>query len=261
VVAENIALLASSRELFFEGDEDDLPLGLRMESAWNYGISLNQEFTLDFRPGRIGVEVFRTQFTDQVVVDLDQSPQEAHLYNLTGDSYSNNFQIDVAYEVVKRLDVKLAYRRSDVKTDYAAGLLEKPLVARDRGFLNAGYRTRQDAKGSWMFDGTLHIVGRQRLASTASNPEDLRLPDYSPAFATVNAQITRSFNVGKSGTKTALDVYLGVENLFDYRQDDPILGADDPFGDYFDSGYVWGPIFGRNIYAGVRYTLDKKDNE
>ena len=50
------------------------------------------------------------------------------------------------------------------------------------------------------------------------------------------------------------------ENLFDYRQDDPIIAPDDPFGPYFDSGFVWGPIFGRNIYAGVRYALDKRDN-
>ena len=164
-----------------------------------------------------------------------------------------------SWEVLKRLDLKLAYRRSDVKTDYQEGLLNKPLVAKDRGFANLSYTTRQGDKGYWMFDGTLQIVGEQRLPSTASNPEGLQRPDWSPAFVTFNTQITRSFNVGRSGTKTALDVYIGAENLFDYRQKDPILGADDPFGSYFDSGLVWGPIFGRNIYAGVRYTLDKKD--
>jgi hypothetical protein len=77
---------------------------------------------------------------------------------------------------------------------------------------------------------------------------------------TFNTQVTRSFTLGKSGTQTSLDVYIGAENLFNYRQDDPIIAPDDPFGPYFDSGIVWGPIFGRNIYAGIRYTLDKKDN-
>ena len=259
VIAENISVLASSRQIILMGDEPDLPMGLKMESSWNYGVSLFQEFFLDFRPGSVSVEFFRTQFTNQAVVDLDVSPQQALIYNLEGQSYSNNFQIETSWEVLKRIDLKLAYRRSDVKTDYQEGLLNKPLVAKDRGFANLSYTTRQGDKGYWMFDGTLQIIGEQRLPSTASNPEGLQRPDRSPAFVTFNTQITRSFNVGRSGTKTALDVYIGAENLFDYRQKDPILGADDPFGPYFDSGLVWGPIFGRNIYAGVRYTLDKKD--
>lgn len=260
IIAENLRLLASSRQIIMEGNEPDLPMGLRMESAWNYGISLFQEFQLDYRPGNISVEFFRTTFTDQAVVDLDVSPQKAVIYNLDGQSYANNFQVEASYELLKRLDLKLAYRLTDVKTDYKAGLLQKPLVARDRAFANLGYTTRRDAKGYWMFDGTVQLLGKQRLPTTATNPEGLQRPEYSPAFVTFNTQITRSFTIGKSGTQTSLDVYIGAENLFNYRQDDPIIAPDDPFGPYFDSGIVWGPIFGRNIYAGVRYTLDKKDN-
>jgi outer membrane receptor protein involved in Fe transport len=52
-----------------------------------------------------------------------------------------------------------------------------------------------------------------------------------------------------------LNVYVGVENLLNYTQKDPTLASDDPFGSYFDSSMAWGPIFGRNIYAGIRYTL------
>ena len=260
IIAENLRLLASSREIVMNGNEEDLPMGLRMESAWNYGISLFQEFELDYRPGNVSIEFFRTDFVEQAVVDLDVSPQQAVIYNLDGKSYSNNFQVEASYELLKRFDVKLAYRWSDVKTDYQAGLLEKPLVARDRAFANFAYTTRQDDKGYWMFDATLLLVGKQRLPTTASNPEGLQRPDYSPTFLTVNAQVTRSFTVGKSGTKTALDVYVGVEDLFNYRQENPIIAPDDPFGPYFDSGIVWGPIFGRNIYAGVRYTLDKRDD-
>lgn len=260
VIAENLNLLASSREIVINGDNPDLPYGLEMESAWNFGGSVTQEFELDFRPGAVTVEFFRTTFQNQAVVDLDVSPREAVIYNLDGTSYANNYQVEASYEVLKRFDVKLAYRRSDVFTDYTAGKLRAPLVPKDRGFMNLAYTTRTKPGGYWMMDATLQLTGSQRLPTTEGNPEGLTRPATSPAFATVSAQVTRSFTIGKTGTETSLDVYLGVENLFDYTQDDPIIAPDDPFGPYFDSGFVWGPIFGRNIYAGVRYTLDKRDN-
>jgi hypothetical protein len=74
----------------------------------------------------------------------------------------------------------------------------------------------------------------------------LQLPDVSPSHQIVHAQLTRRF--GKS-----LDVYLGIENLLDFKQDNPILDADDPFGEYFDSSLTWGPVLGRTVYGGVRY--------
>ena len=64
----------------------------------------------------------------------------------------------------------------------------------------------------------------------------------------MNAQVSKNW-------KEKLEVYVGVENFLNNTQEDPIVASDDPFGPYFDSSMVWGPIFGRNIYAGVRYTL------
>jgi hypothetical protein len=48
---------------------------------------------------------------------------------------------------------------------------------------------------------------------------------------------------------------VGGENLTDFRQEDPILAAEDPFGPYFDASMVWGPLLGRRFYVGIRYTL------
>src|SRR5690606_141228 len=57
-IAENLSLLASSRQIFIAGDNPDLPLGLEMESAWNMGFSVSQSFDLDFRPGHITADIF-----------------------------------------------------------------------------------------------------------------------------------------------------------------------------------------------------------
>ena len=64
----------------------------------------------------------------------------------------------------------------------------------------------------------------------------------------VNAQVTRTFTKG-------FDVYLGGENLFGYTQHHPILDAVNPNSKYFDSSLIWGPIYGRMVYLGVRWKV------
>ena len=50
-------------------------------------------------------------------------------------------------------------------------------------------------------------------------------------------------------------MYLGGENLGNVKQKNPVMSADDPFGNYFDTTLVYGPIFGSMYYAGLRYRI------
>ena len=246
IIAENIGVLASSREIIIEGDESEKPYGLMAEVAWNVGLNMTRSFTWGYRNGAISLDFYRTDFQNQIVVDLDQNPQEAHFYNLSGKSYSNSFQVQFDYELVTRLDVRMAYRWFDVRTTIDGSLLNKPLLAKHRAFLNAAYETRNH----WKFDATVNWQGEKRIPNTALNPEKFRLKDRSPSFVLANCQISKTWH-------EKFDVYVGVENLLNYSQQNPILSSDNPFGDYFDSSLIWGPVFGRNIYGGIRYRLKK----
>ncbi len=135
------------------------------------------------------------------------------------------------------LDVRLAYRWYDVQTDYLDGMLSRPLLARDRAFINVAY----EGLKSWNFDFTTQWIGTKRIPGAVSGYA------YSPDFLLLNAQVTKVFN--------NLELYLGVENLLNYQQKDPILGASQPFEQGFDSSVVWGPIFGRMSYLGLRYKV------
>jgi hypothetical protein len=53
------------------------------------------------------LDFYRTDFQNQVVVDLDYNPQQALFYNLSGQSYSNSFQAEINYELIKRLECAL----------------------------------------------------------------------------------------------------------------------------------------------------------
>ncbi len=246
IFAENHGIFSSSREIVIEADPNEAnAYGLEPEVAWNFGVNFTQKFSVQQRTGSISFDFYHTYFQNQVVLDLDYNTQQALFYNLQGESYSNSFQAQLDYEIATRLDVRMAYRWYDVKTDFRTGRLQSPLIAEHRGFLNLAYET----SNTWKFDLTLNYQGSRRIPSTETNPEAYRLPGRSPAYLVTNAQISRGF-----GEKW--EFYSGVENLWNYRQENAILSSDDPFGPYFDSYLIWGPIFGRKLYLGMRYRLE-----
>lgn len=252
-IAENLGHMASARiwTIGQPGISTDFPYnGLAMEKAWNVGASLTQEFKLDYRSGVVTADFYHTRFTDRVVVDLDLSPQELHLYNLEGISFANVFQVEAAYEVLKRLDVKIAYKVQDSRIDYRQGLRQQIFTPMSRFFANLSYVSSLAAyKGSWRFNLTAHRTGRQRIPDTQTNPAEFRFAAESPAYWLFNAQVTRVFN-------KKFDVYVGVENLGNFKQSPVILNPDNPHGQYFDASLIWGPIFGREFYTGFRYVLN-----
>jgi len=251
VIAENQQLLASSRQLHIIGGDGGKLYGLNPEIAWNYGASFLQAFKIWGKNAELSVDLYRTHFDNQVVVDLDHSPQQALFYNLDGKSFANSLQAEVSITPVKGLDFKAAYKYYDVQTQFTKGQLEKTLTPKHRWFANIAYETadtQENNHSQWKFDVTFNWLGEQRLPTTATNPLAYRLSDYAPSFATLNAQITRVFS------KT-FEVYVGGENITNYKQANGILAADAPFGAYFDSTMQYAPAFGQMYYAGMRFKL------
>jgi outer membrane receptor for ferrienterochelin and colicins len=250
IFAENMAIFASSRTMRIQTDNiNSKAYGLNPEVAWNYGINFTQDFTFKEKEGNLNIDFYRTNFENQIVVDLDRTAREINFYNLEGKSYSNSLQVELNYELAKHFDVRLAYRWYDVKTTYSGQLLQRPLVSQNRAFVNLAYMTRS----KWTFDYTVQWWGRKRLPNTTANPEQFRLDEFSPSFFLMNAQVTKSFSWAANRKK--FDAYLGLENILNFRQEMPIIGHSDPFGRYFDSSIVWGPIFGRMVYAGLRFRV------
>ncbi|RLD44766.1 MAG: TonB-dependent receptor [Bacteroidetes bacterium] len=241
VIAENTSLLATSKKLRFMEE-------LEIESSWNYGLSYTIYLDISARQMSITADYFRTQFENQVIIDREDDPFTILVYNLDGKSYSNSFQIEANYELARNFDATLAFRYNDVKTTIGGNLVEKPMVNKYKALLSLSYQTRLK---TWQFDMNIQLNGDQRLPYTGFYPEEYQQAEYSPFYTIVNAQITRYFK--------NWEIYLGAENLGNYRQQDPIIAADDPFGEYFDSSIVWGPITGIKVFAGFRFRIEGKD--
>lgn len=243
--AENFGYLVSSRSVF-------LTQPLRPEVSWNYGLSVAQEVRLLGKRASLVLDYYRTDFRNQLIVDVDH-PRELYFYNLRGPSFANSFQAELNVQPARRFELKAAYRRFDVRQSMGAPfgeerLLPRMMVSRDRVLLNGGYALPFD---KWKFDATLQWNGRRRIpylreGYVHTSYQNMPLA-YAPGFYNLNAQVSRAFRSG-------WEVYLGGENLTGYRQTDPIVAPNDPFGPNFDAGArAWGPITGQMIYVGFRF--------
>jgi hypothetical protein len=230
-------LFASSRQIVFKEK-------LNAEIAWTYGVSANQTFNLFAHEAFINVDFFRTDFQNQVVVDLDQNVNKIVFYNLKGQSYSHSLQVDMGFEPVDEFAIKVAYKWYDVKTTYNYELLDKPFVPKHRVMLNLAYSTYMEI---WKFDFTTNWFGESRIPSTVLSPVEYQLPKHSRSYFLLQAQITKKFR--------KFEVYAGCENILNYTQANPIVAADNPFGNNFDASMIYAPVDGRVIYAGLRLSI------
>lgn len=240
VLAENLSLLASGRVFDFQGVEK-----LRPEIGWNTGASWSQEIPVGKKDLKLNVDAFYTWFDTKLVADLDYSRTNVFFLQPQGsESFSVLSQLD--YEIIDRLELRVAYKYLNSIDQFIGGEDLTYLIPRHRAFFNAAYAT----ESNWKFDATLNWFGEKRLPSSEGAPKEWQRSSFSPDFFTVNLQVNKVF-------KNQLELFVGVDNLFDFRQKNPIVNAENPYSPYFDSNYVWGPIFGRNIYAGLYYTLGK----
>ncbi len=212
--------------------------GLLSESAWNTGGGLMQVFSLGEREWSVRLDYFYTAFEDRVVADLDADANAIVIRQAEGFSRSHAGQVELEGEMAKGLSLRLAYKYEDVRAQTAGELRPEAFVPRWRSLISMGYQT---PKKDWQADATLQLTGPARLPLDFEDTE-------SPVFPQLLAQITRNF--------TQWSVYVGSENITNFSQHHAIRGANDPFGSDFDAAGLWGPVMGRNVYAGVKFTLN-----
>ncbi|MFY7811325.1 MAG: TonB-dependent receptor, partial [Flavobacterium sp.] len=118
IFIENQHLFASSRIFNLENNISNAIYGFNPEVAYNYGIGFLHTFKLFKKEVELSLDFYRTDFQNQVVTDLDFSPQQVLFYNLKGKSYANSLQLDLNYELSHHFNIRTSYKYYDVKTDF-----------------------------------------------------------------------------------------------------------------------------------------------
>ncbi len=259
---DNIGVLSTGKA--FTGDYGRHLL----EDAWTFGG--NATFYLPFGKTEdtyISLDYFGTRFGEQMIVDYERGANSIDFYALDGKrSYTNSWQADFNVVPVKGFTVTATFRYTDAKTEFEGrGLMERPMTSRYKGVLNLQYATNLN---KWIFDFTASVNGKSRVYDfmkglRGDDGKVLYTDGYTKAYPLLYLQITKRFK--------GIDLYLGAENLTNFRQKDVILGTAvagtdgghtghksiDPSLPDFDASAVWGPIMGTKFYLGARFTLWK----
>lgn len=233
-----------------------------LEDAWTFGG--NVTYYLPFGSSSntyLSFDYFRTQFTQQMIVDYEHLTNAIDFYALDGNrSYTDNYQLDFSVDPVERFNITVTCRYTNAMIELAGqGLVEKPMTSRFKGVLNMQYATNLN---KWIFDFTASLNGSCRVYNFMADLKDasgnlIYKDGRTPVYPLLYGQVTRRFK--------GWDVYAGVENLTNFRQKDVILGYQGndaghviPEQPSFDASCIWGPLMGFKAHVGFRFTLWKK---
>ena len=237
-LAENHYLLTSGRQLV-----DSVT---RQEEAWNSGLSLAFYIPAGDRTVTLNAEYYYTDFINQAVVDYDSDPTRIVIADLDGRSFSHTAQVDATYDITEDLNILAAFRYNYVRCTYDGQLLEKPLQSRYKGLVTLSWKPMLAV---WQVDLTLQLNGGGRIPAYLDADGTLVSGEEFPAYPQLNLQVTREFR--------HFSLYVGGENLTNYRQPNPVVNAANPWSATFDPTLVWGPVHGIMAYAGIRMNFWK----
>ena len=250
---DNIGVLSTGKK--FTGAYDKHIL----EDAWTVGGNLTYYMPFGASSNTyISFDYFRTQFAQQMVVDYEYADNEIFFYPLNDNrSYTDNFQIDFSVDPIERFNITATFRYTNARIELdGKGLVEKPMTSQYKGVLNLQYATNLNR---WIFDFTASVNGPCRVYEFMKDMDGIVAKNnryYSPVYPLLYAQITRRFK--------GWDVYIGAENLTNFRQKEVLVGTVgqdgyiNPRVASFDASCIWGPLMGVKAHIGFRFTLWKK---
>ena len=255
-LVDNIGVFSTGKD--YKGAYNDHIL----EDAWTFGGNITYYMPFGASSNTyLSFDYFRTQFAQQMVVDYECGMNAIHFYALDGDrSFTDNYQVDFSVDPIERFNITATFRYTNAKVELRGkGLVEKPMTSRFKGVLNLQYATNLN---KWIFDFTASLNGSCRVYNFMEGLKDadgnlLYKDGRTPVYPLLYAQVTRRFK--------GWDVYIGAENLTNFRQKNVILGSVKDQNGYvnafqpsFDASCVWGPLMGIKAHIGFRFTLWKK---
>jgi outer membrane receptor protein involved in Fe transport len=237
---------------FFESEHGILEDGFdveitELEDSWSGGYTLSYQ---NFQwAGTVGVHY--TTVDNLAMIDSDNYDRPT-LVNSgeTGDVTA--FDASGSYKVTDWMVLGASYEQYFMSDEYKATFGIAPVEER------VGLSLDID-RGPWGFVANAYWIGSRDLAdygydgynvydAAAGVASDLKTT-HAPSYCTVDMKLSRQ--VGKH-----LNFYIGGKNLTDYTQagdeDSPLFY--DAEGGY-DVGYIYGPLRGRTIYAGLKTTF------
>lgn len=237
---------------------------LRPERSWNAALNFNHIYLLGDGQGTLDVDLFYTWFANKIIPDYN-TPGKIIYANSAGHAASRGISANVShrFRFPLALNLGVSAQRVTQTEPNNEGKLETtpiPFAPEWSGIATLNYTWQKPAL---TFAYTLRLTGPMALPEVfdlddSGQPLPYSRPTRSDAFAFQNIQLTKAFS------KARLEVYLGLQNVFNYRQAySPLSGYNDPlaapgFSNYFDTAYAYAAATEREVYFGVRWNVGKR---
>ncbi len=245
---EGFAAMNGSRQVVIEGK-------LKPEYTINTNLNYTRVQTLNAGILNIDASVFYTYFFNIVNPDYNEDPTLIVYSNSKGGAMASGFSINTDFTFSYPLKVGVGFTFVNVfeleKND--AGETEKEMAPHVAPFTGNFYLSYTFPAPQLSLDWTGNIVSPMPLSTL---PNDYR-PSHSPWFTIQNVQLTKKFDKG-------VELYVGVKNLFNFIQKEPIMrpfdpfnrntGVDNPNNYRFDTTYGFTSTEGIKGFIGFRYT-------
>jgi outer membrane receptor for ferrienterochelin and colicins len=223
----------SQRQVVFSPNlEEERSLSVLQGVAWNPKI--RERFWL------VDANLFYTRIED--IFEENQLADDVFEKVNGGSATVRGIELGLGYDLPRLFTIELGWvsqrsRFAEPERDFGSrDFLRTP---RDSGVLNLSFRSVRlgEAFIGVRYTGPMKVP--RWLFDDAGNPTGRQLVE-SDEFLTIDASVSRRFDLGARGTKLRLQI--GARNLTDEFQNDIDQGA------YRDSAYVYGPRYPRSFY-------------
>jgi outer membrane receptor for ferrienterochelin and colicins len=249
---EDHAFISGQREVILREE-------LKPERSYNAALNFNHVYTLGESQGSVDVDGFYAYFTNRIIPNYD-TPGQIIYANTDGHVQSWGISAMVNHTFRFPLSVRLGFNYLNARQTErnALGQMETtPLnfASEWSGMGVVSYQWRKlhlDIAYSFNLIGPMHLPLVYDL-SASGEPMPVSRPTVSTPYYLDNLQVSYMWN------RASLRIFVGVENIMDYRQPvSPLTGYNDPdtnagFSPFFDTSYAYGPIHGREFYFGLAW--------
>jgi hypothetical protein len=238
---ENNVLMASNKTWILPSE------GVLPEISWNIGASVASEFNISKRIATLTIDAYYTWFERQLTIDRDIAPDNLVFRYVENQSTALACQAEMDVALSKQLSVRAAYKFLNVQSLYNGTMQQQVMIPIHRMLYTLSWNSKNKR---WQADLTANVVGPMRMPDIHSGSGTVHETNYSPWYPFLFGQVSHQWK--------KIKVYIGLENILNVKQPNPIISALNPQDPSFDATMVWGPITGINVYGGLTYNLKQK---
>ncbi|OYU94729.1 MAG: TonB-dependent receptor [Bacteroidetes bacterium B1(2017)] len=251
IFTEDHAALTGAREV-------EIKQALKPEESLSSNIQFSKWTSKKWGYLEWDINLFYARFSNKIIPDYDSDPNKIIYANSSDHAVSRglSYNIETAFNKPFKVNVGISFmdvysvQKDSFNSIQKSAQIHSPKYS---GTLQASYILK---KLNLNIDYTASLTGPMRMPVQAN---DFR-PSYSPAYSIHTIQVSKKWN-------TRFEGYLGVKNLLNFTQQNPIMRWWDPFdknvsnasenpnGYTFDTAYSYASMQGRRLYVGVRINL------